>query len=334
MADFLRPALALLPVACLLAVLVLLDSYKLVRLRAVLGMVLAGMLAAAVAYAINGVLLAHVDFRSYSRYIGPFVEEALKGLVIIALIKGHRIGFLVDAAIFGFAVGTGFALVENLDYLALEPHSALGVWVVRGFGTAIMHGGATAIFAVMALAVLERSGGRWSARALLPGYAIAVVLHSTFNHFFLSPLAGTFAIVLVLPLVLWAVFMRSDAALAGWLGKGFDADAEMLELIHSGRLADSPIGRFLHTLKARFQGPVVADMLCYLRLHTELALRAKGMLLMRENGFEAPADESTAAKFEELRYLEKSIGRTGLLALHPVMRTSRRELWQLYLLGR
>jgi len=334
MADFLRPVLALLPVACFLAALVLLDSYKLVRLRAVLGMVLAGMLAAGVAYAINGALLGYVDFRTYSRYVGPWVEEALKALVIIALISRHRIGFLVDAAIFGFAVGTGFALIENLDYLTLEPHSALGVWVVRGFGTALMHGGATAIFAVIALSVLERAGGRWSMRALVPGYAIAVLLHSGFNHFFVSPVAGTFAIVLVLPLLLWAIFTRSDAALADWLGKGFDADAEMLELIHSGRLADSPIGRYLHTLKTRLRGPVVADMLCYLRLHTELALRAKGILMMRENGFEAPVDESTAAQFDELRYLERSIGRTGLLALHPVMRTSRRELWQLYLLGR
>jgi len=42
MADILRPALGLLPVASFLAVLLLLDSYKLVRLRAVVGVVLAG----------------------------------------------------------------------------------------------------------------------------------------------------------------------------------------------------------------------------------------------------------------------------------------------------
>jgi len=38
---------------------------------------------------------------------------------------------------------------------------------------------------------------------------------------------------------------------------------------------------------------VVADLLCYLRLHTELALRAKGILMMRESGFEATIDEAT-----------------------------------------
>ena len=333
MADVLRPALALLPVAAFLVVLVVLDSYKLVRLRAVLGVVLAGMLAAGVAYAVNGALLPYFKFATYTRYVAPFAEEALKALVIVALIRAHRIGFLVDAAICGFAVGAGFAMVENLHYLTLQPGSAIGTWVVRGFGTALMHGGTAASFAVLALALVERAG-RWSARALVPGYALAVLLHSAFNHLLFSPLHATLGIVFLLPLVLWAVFVRSEAALAEWLGRGFDEDAELLELINSGRLPDSPIGRYLQTLKARFHGPVVADMLCYLRLHTELALRAKGVLLARENGFDVPLDETTREKFAELRFLEKSVGRTGLLALHPVLRAGRRDLWQLYLLGK
>ena len=37
--------------------------------------------------------------------------------------------------------------------------------------------------------------------------------------------------------------------------------------------------------------------------------------------------------FVELRYLEKSIGRTGMLALQPFIHTSTRDLWQLNLLG-
>jgi protease PrsW len=77
---------------------------------------------------------------------------------------------------------------------------------------------------------------------------------------------------------------------------------------------------------------VVAAPLHHLRLHTELALRAKGMLLMRDNGFDVPVDDATREKFAELRYLERSVGRTGLLALYPVMRASRRERWQLSLL--
>lgn len=55
--------------------------------------------------------------------------------------------------------------------------------------------------------------------------------------------------------------------------------------------------------------------------------------MMREAGFEAPPDPALKATFEELRYLEKSIGKTGLRALAPFSGTSMRDLWQLHMLG-
>ena len=336
MAEVLVPALVgLLPVLSFLSALLYLDSYKLVRLRAVTAVIACGAIAAGASYVMNAYALEFVaiDFRSFTRYVAPVTEELLKGLLIVALIRAHRIGFLVDAAIFGFAVGTGFAMLENLFYMQLFPDARIGIWVVRGFGTAIMHGGATAIFAVMGLAMLDRAR---SARchAYLPGLGFAAVLHSAFNHFFLSPMISTLGIILVLPPLLQLVFARSERAVGNWLGKGFDADTEMLELINSGRLSDSPVGRYLNALKDKFKGPVVADILCYLRLYTELALRAKGILIMRENGFEAAVDEATGEKFAEMRFLEGSIGKTGLLAIQPVLHISHKDLWQLYMLGK
>jgi hypothetical protein len=196
-----------------------------------------------------------------------------------------------------------------------------------------MHGGATAIFGVMGLAMTDRARTAGLA-AFLPGLAVAVVLHSAFNHLLQSPKMATLGIIVVLPPLLHAIFLASERAVGRWLGQGFDADTEMLELINSGRLSDSPVGQYLHTLKDKFHGPAVADILCYLRLYTELALRAKGILMMRENGFDVPVDEATREKFAEMRYLEKSIGRTGVLALHPMLHMSRKDLWQLYMLGK
>lgn len=334
-AASLQAAVGLLPVVAFLAALLYLDSYKLVKLRAVVAMVACGALVACISYFANDWMLVRtgLDFAQFSRYVSPLIEELLKGLMIVALIRTHRIGFLVDAAIFGFAVGTGFAVVENLYILRLFPDVGLGTWIVRGFGTAIMHGGATAIFGVMSLAMLERAR-KLSAGALLPGYCLAAALHSAFNQLTFFPLLATLAIVLVLPPLFYAVFLRSEKAVGNWLGKGFDADTEMLELINSGRLSDSPVGEYLHTLKNKFKGPVVADVICYLRLYTELALRAKGILIMRENGFEIPVDEATKAKFVEMRYLEGSIGKTGLLAIQPMLHMNHKDLWQLYMLGK
>jgi RsiW-degrading membrane proteinase PrsW (M82 family) len=328
-----RVLLGLVPVACFLGVLVALDSYKLVKLRNVLAVLAAGAAIAGASYGINGELLDRldIDFITYTRYVAPPMEELLKAAILVALIRGHRIGFLVDAAIVGFATGTGFAMVENILYLKIAPDAPLGAWFVRGFGTAIMHGGATAIFGVMGLAMVERAQ-RSGLLAFVPGFLLAVALHSAFNHFFFSPFISTVGIAIVLPVILQLVFARSEAAMGKWLGTGFDADTEMLELINSGRLSDSPVGRYLSQLKEKFQGPVVADLVCYLRLHTELALRAKGVLMMRENGFEVPIDQPTREKFAEMTYLEKSIGPTGRRALQPMLHMSHKDLWQLYML--
>jgi len=333
--PFERALLGLLPALGLLAVLVYLDGYKLVRLRAVVALLACGAVIAAATYALNRLFLERfpLPLPLYSRYVAPVSEELLKALVVVALVRAHRIGFLVDAAICGFAVGTGFGVAENLYYVHLLPGAGPGLFLVRGFGTALMHGGATAIVGVLGLASLERRPDAW-VRAFLPGLLLAVVLHSAFNHFFLSPLLSTSGIVLVLPILFQAIFARSERSLGEWIGRGFDADVATLELINSGHFAGSPAGRYLHALKDRFEGPVVADLLCYLRLHIELSLRAKGVLLMRESGFDPQVDEATRAAFGELRYLGKSVGRTGLRAIRPMLGMTGKELWQLHMLDR
>jgi len=331
----LHALLGLLPVCCFLAALVYLDSYKLVPLKWVVATIILGCATGIASYPLNSIGLQwfDLDFTAYTRYVAPMVEESLKALVVWALMRHNRIGFLVDAAIFGFAIGAGFAIFENLYYLTILPDLKLGTWIVRGFGTAIMHGGATAIFAVIAHTMLEQyPTRRWS--ALLPGLLIAAITHSVFNHFFFSPIVNTALVLGILPLLFTVIFDRSDKALSDWLGAGFDADTELLELINSGELSTSKVGQYLQSLREKFEGPIVADLLCYLRLHTELSIRAKGILLARQAGFEIPADPDMEGRFAELKFLEHSIGRTGLLAMSPLFHFSDRDLWQYHMIGK
>jgi RsiW-degrading membrane proteinase PrsW (M82 family) len=329
-----RAPLGLLPVVIFLFVLLYMDSYKLLRLRSVLWVILAGSILPIIAYAIHGFLMdtMQIEYRAIIRYGAPVSEEILKALIIIMLFRTHRIGFLVDSAIMGFAAGTGFAFVENLYYLRDAGDAHIAVWVVRGFGTAIMHGGVTAIFAILSQTLTERHMNI-NPVLYLPGLMVAIGLHSAFNHFVLPPLQMTLCILLSLPPVLYLVFKKSSSHLHEWLELDFDADAILVQQINSGEFSTTKIGLFLQDLRDRFEGTVVVDMLCYLRLYTELALRAKGMLLMRENGFDTPVGERTRAKFAELEYLENSIGKTGVLAMRPFLQMSRKDLWQLYVLA-
>jgi RsiW-degrading membrane proteinase PrsW (M82 family) len=130
-ADFtLHALLGLLPVCCFLAALVYLDSYKLIPLRWVVGVIILGAGTAVLSYPINVASLAwlNIEFVSYTRYVSPVIEEALKASILFVLVRNNRIGFLVDAAIFGFAVGAGFAIFENLFYLQSRPDMQMGTW--------------------------------------------------------------------------------------------------------------------------------------------------------------------------------------------------------------
>ncbi len=326
-------AVSLLPVLLFVVALRVLDSFKLVRARALLLSLAVGAVVAVACLFINDALIAAGGFetRRYSLFVAPVVEETMKGLFIVWLIVARRTGFLVDAAIHGFAIGAGFAMVENLLYILELQDSNLMLWLVRGFGTGMMHGAATSLVGIIGKTLAERTSPHkpW---VYLPGLLLAIVIHGVFNQFFIPAVMTTAVILLALPLLMVVVFERSEGATRQWLGVGFDTDREVLEMLTTGDLRETRIGAYLHSLQDRFSGVVLADMLCYLRLHVELAISAKGVLLMREAGFEVQSDPDVLAKFEELRYLEKSLGTTGKLAMHPFLHTSSRDLWQMHLL--
>ena len=108
-----RIAVNVLPVVAFLVFLMVLDSYKLVRRSAVALTIGAGIVVALAAMATNRALFSALGWESfrYSRFAAPLIEEALKGSCLVWLIARKRAGFMVDAAIYGFAPGTGLAIV-------------------------------------------------------------------------------------------------------------------------------------------------------------------------------------------------------------------------------
>jgi hypothetical protein len=56
--------------------------------------------------------------------------------------------------------------------------------------------------------------------------------------------------------------------------------------------------------------------------------------MRREYGLEVPPDPELERYFKELRYLEKSIGPTGMLAIRPLLFQTPRDLWEMQQLKR
>src|SRR6202050_4466189 len=137
-----QTGVSVLPVLVFLFALAWIDTYKLLTLGRVLGSVGVGCVVAAVCYAINtAVYAAGVPPAVWNRSGAPVIEEIAKALYIAWLLRTNRVGFLVRTTILVFAVGAGFALMQNLTFIPDLSSTALVSSAIRGLGTAMMHGG-------------------------------------------------------------------------------------------------------------------------------------------------------------------------------------------------
>ncbi len=324
-----QAGLSLLPVLVFLSALKWVDTYKLLALPRVLRSVFVGCAAAGVCYALNTMvynLLASPAV--WARSGAPALEEIAKAAYIAWLIRSNRVAFMVDTAIAGFAVGAGFAMLENLTYIPDTSAQGLVASAVRGLGTAMMHGGATAIFGTIAVSLSEiRESRSWL--LFCPGLIAAITIHALYNQPFWNPIISAVVVLIALPLAVALIFWRSEKALERWLGTKLDKDIDLLEMISSGSFDQSRVGSYLRSLESAFTPVVLGDMLAYLHLSLELSARAKGDLLRREMGFPVEPDPGLAGQLKELRFLESHIGRAGKMALAPLLGNSRRDIWEM-----
>src|SRR5262249_25091747 len=117
----LKAVTAMAPVLLLLLVFDRLDIFNLISFRTIALLVGVGGLVAWRSFLViwRGSDGFPVGFIAYSRYGAPAVEEPLKAAPVIWLFATNRVGFKLDSAIAGFAIGAGFSMVENAWYLDL-----------------------------------------------------------------------------------------------------------------------------------------------------------------------------------------------------------------------
>ena len=328
--EALKIAIAFLPIIIFLVSMWFLDSFQLLKKKDVILAIVVGLAVAGLAILVNSSIIQYTEISrvAFSRLIAPVTEEILKILFVIYLIRASKVGFMVDAAILGFAVGAGFAIIENIYYLGVLTEADLLTWFVRGFGTAVMHGGTTAIAAIISKDLSDRK--KWSPFLIfIPGLSAAILLHALFNMFILPPTTSTLFIILVLPPVFYAVFKKSEQNTRLWLGTGLDSDLEMLQILKAGNISETKIGKYLKSIQDKFPPLVVGDIICYLRIYLELSIKAKGILILKESGIDLPPEPEMEAQFIELNYLDKQIGKTGKLAIQPLLKINNTDLWQL-----
>ena len=336
-AEIIDWSLALVPVLLMAALFAWLDIFKLMSVWEMLGLVILGGIAALAAWPISGQMLdaLPMGFSFYSRIVAPWIEEALKGFAIVLLFAGNRIGYKLDAVISGFTIGAGFSVIENIFYLWRYPELTAPVWMVRGLGTAVMHGTTTAILAAVAHELGERStrrsGGRFWLNPLwfIPGYIAAGLIHMLFNHFPEQPMLVMIVTLVVAPLVLLGVLRFGEGEAKGWLAQESAAHETALAEWRAGGFPKDASGQRIEALARRSAGSQAERIHAYCTLKTELVLAAERELQDKDRLVVPEERYRLRRQFAELEALRKAMGRTGSAALQPLLPFSRNDDWEL-----
>jgi protease PrsW len=159
-----------------------------------------------------------------STFGAPFVEETLKGAVLVGLLWRRRQEFdgPTDGIIYAAMVGLGFAMIENVGYyvnaLVTPTHGGVALlgftFVVRGVLAPFLHPLFTSMTGIGVACAAARPALRPG--PVIAGWVIAMCLHGTWNG--LSALGAPglafgYAIMFCVAVAVMAVLVRDRRAL-------------------------------------------------------------------------------------------------------------------------
>ena len=328
--------IALVPVLVLLGIFLWLDAFKLMSLGEIVLLLVAGAIGAVVAWPIAGRFLdtLPIGFSTYSRFVAPWIEEAIKCVIMVLLFRFNRIGYKIDAVISGFAIGAGFSALENIIYLIRFPDYGTGTWLVRGVGTAVMHGTTLAVLAAIAHELAERetreAAGDFNFRLwwFLPGYLVAVALHTAFNQFPDRPMLAMLGAIVFAPIALITIFYFGTAEAERWLVTERAEHSSQVETLRAGRWPDRPAGRKIAALAERLGPEATTRIRRYWELQAWLVAQAEETMIEEGTGdaqFDAAEIRAALAEIEGLR---RALGRSTVTALNALLPFSRNDYWE------
>jgi RsiW-degrading membrane proteinase PrsW (M82 family) len=328
--------LALVPVLLLLALFVWFDAFKLMSLSEILVLLALGGLGAIASYPVSGRLLdtLPIGFSNYSRFWAPWIEEAIKGVFVILLFRFNKIGFKLDAVISGFALGAGFSVIENIIYLIRLSEYGAGTWLVRGLGTAVMHGTTLAILAATAHEFAEResreSANDYNFNLLwfVPGYLAAVALHTAFNQFPERPLIAMLGASLFAPVAILGIFQFGTTEAEKWLKEEYGEHKAQVAVLRAGKFPENRCGRKIAALAARLAPEAAERVRRYLEVQTWLVAEAEETLIEEGNGDAIYDPKEILAAFAELEALKRAMGASTYAQLSRLLPFSRNDYWE------
>jgi len=263
----------------------------------------------------------------------PVAEEIIKALPLVVIIHRKRSTFFLEILTYGAAIGAGFAFLENILYAYFQPIT-LGDAIIRGLGTSLLHIGCTALYGSMALVFFRMSKGKRKAfRRTMTGIAILppIAIHLLYNLFLLPEyIQMILSIAVFIAMFIWINAM-DEKMIHQWLDLCIANDIALYKSIKEGKLASSNAGEYLMTIKEKFSPEVFFDILVFLGLYLEMSIAAKSRMILKEAGLDTPLSpqehKANSDKVAEVKVLRKSIGKTAVKLLRPLVSIKDTDVW-------
>jgi len=324
--TFLTYFCALVPIPLFVLALLLMDAFSLTDRRRLVLCMASGALCCLVCrflcfiFGCGGSLLAV-----------SFIEEFLKGVIVLRLALRRKIGLLGDATIYGSSIGVGFGMADNVLKLATGASGISATHsILLGFEAAVMHVGCTSLLAmVLIMALQDKFGTAPSKKRLgaIVAFLAAIAVHYVHALEPLPPLVLTSILVVYFVVSKYSLFKKNERYIHNWIDSSIGNDVALLSSMKKGELSSTNAGQYLLSLKERFDPEVFFDMLCYISEYLDLSIAAKSNLILKEAGFEPVRSEGNSKRLQELKSLKKRIGAAGELALSPIVDIKNADRW-------
>ena len=273
-----------------------------------------GVLAFFFSLATNTAIMAVVrDYTLVVTMIGPTVEEIYKSLLLIYFVRRSDFTYFVDGAIYGFAIGIGFAVIENLFYLGTgAADQGMLVALSRVFSTTLMHGSATALVGI-SLGRQRFGHGLHRRLAASLGWVAAITLHIVFNTI-VSRQSGILSLVLlvgiglgglglVVVFIFWGLaderrWLRETLNLGVGVSSG---EAEVVQKMENLDALLAPITEHFGAQKRK-------EVESFLRLQAQLGLKVKVQELSTDSKLREELTVQIAMMRVEMDALRRAVG--------------------------
>jgi len=276
------------------------------------------------ATAVDTILLLTIAF-------APVVEEIAKSLSLLYISRQREFTYFVDGAIYGFAAGIGFSIIENFLYLSQNPELGLFLALIRGFSTCLMHGTAAGLVgAAVGRSRFRRRSGRQA--ALVAGWIVAIILHAIYNGIPAIEAAQSYATIIAVAIgltgvaVMVAFILRGLAEQREWIAETLDEKMRVTQAEVKAVQSLASIEDILEPIAGQF--PAKAKQIEQLLLfQAQLGIKRKVQLKSEDAEDRERLDEEITRLRTRVEQLQREIGLYAMTFVRQVFPEGVLDIW-------